>query len=361
MNSKAKKNVVLEYVWIDALGKTRSKNKVVTMEVDEKLVLEEWTFDGSSTGQASGTVSDIILKPISIFKNPFIKYTDSLLVLCECYDKDGTPHTTNSRHRCSISFSSTTNSESLFGIEQEYILFGRNNLPLDWKEHNEPGCGGQNDKNNNSRGSPYYCGSGGSPYYCGSGGDRCFGRKVVEEHLQMCLEAGVKICGTNAEVMASQWEYQIGPLNAIEVSDHLWIARYILDRVTENHDCYASLHPKPWKGDWNGSGCHTNFSTKEMREPGGLDKIKEACEKLERKHKEHMEVYGKYNEERLTGNHETSSINKFSWGVGDRGCSVRIPLIVDKLGCGYLEDRRPASNMDPYLVTERLLSTIVLQ
>jgi len=348
MDTKPKKNVVLEYVWIDVSGKTRSKNKVITIEVDEKLVLEEWTFDGSSTGQALGTLSDIILKPVSIFKNPFIKYTDSLLVLCECYDRDGTPHTTNFRHRCGITFSSSVNSESLFGIEQEYILFGRNNLPLDWKEHNEPGCGGQN---NNT----------GSPYYCSSGGDRCFGRKVAEEHLQLCLEAGVKICGTNAEVMASQWEFQIGPLNAIEVSDHLWIARYILDRVTENHECYASLHPKPWKGNWNGSGCHTNFSTKEMREAGGLFKIKEACEKLERKHKEHMEVYGKYNEERLTGIHETSSINKFSWGMSDRGCSIRIPLIVEKTGCGYLEDRRPASNMDPYLVTERLLSTVVLQ
>ena len=347
MNTKPKKNVILEYVWIDVAGKTRSKNKVITIEVDEKLMLEEWTFDGSSTGQASGTLSDVILKPVSIFKNPFIKYTDSLLVLCECYDRDGTPHTTNSRHRCGITFSSSVNSESLFGIEQEYILFGRNNLPLDWKEYNEPGCGSQNNN--------------GSPYYCGSGGDRCFSRKVAEEHLEMCLEAGVKICGTNAEVMASQWEFQIGPLNAIEVSDHLWIARYILDRVTENHNCYASFHPKPWKGDWNGSGCHTNFSTKEMREPGGLDKINEACEKLERKHKEHMEVYGKHNEERLTGIHETSSINKFSWGMSDRSCSIRIPLIVEKTGFGYLEDRRPASNMDPYLVTERLLSTVVLQ
>lgn len=357
MNTKSKKNVVLEYVWIDVSGKTRSKNKVITIEVDEKIILEEWTFDGSSTGQASGTLSDVVLKPVSIFKNPFIKYTDSLLVLCECYDKDGTPHTTNSRHRCGITFSSSVNSESLFGIEQEYILFGRNNLPLDWKEHNEPGCGSQN-SNNNSQNSNN---NSGSPYYCSSGGDRCFGRKVAEEHLQMCLEAGVHICGTNAEVMASQWEFQIGPLNAIEVSDHLWIARYILDRVTENHDCYASLHPKPYKGDWNGSGCHTNFSTKEMREAGGKNKIIEACEKLERKHKEHMEVYGKYNEERLSGIHETSSINKFSWGISDRGCSVRIPLIVEKTGCGYLEDRRPASNMDPYLVTERLLSTVVLQ
>jgi glutamine synthetase len=348
MNTKPKKNVVLEYVWIDVSGKTRSKNKVITIEVDEKLILEEWTFDGSSTGQASGTLSDIILKPVSIFKNPFIKYTDSLLILCECYDRDGTPHISNSRYRCGLTFTSAVNSDSLFGIEQEYILFGRNNLPLDWKEHNEPGCGSQNSNN-------------GSPYYCSSGGDRCFGRKVAEEHLQMCLEAGVKICGTNAEVMASQWEFQIGPLNAIEVSDHLWMARYILDRVTENHNCYASLHPKPYKGDWNGSGCHTNFSTKEMREPGGLNKIREACEKLERMHKEHMEVYGKYNEERLTGIHETSSINCFSWGMSDRGCSIRIPLVVEKTGCGYLEDRRPASNMDPYLVTERLLSTVVLQ
>jgi len=348
MNAKSKNNIILEYIWIDVSGKTRSKNKVITIEIDEKLILEEWTFDGSSTGQASGAISDIILKPVSIFKNPFIKYIDSLLVLCECYDKNGIPHDTNYRHRCGITLSSSVNSEALFGIEQEYILFGKNNLPLGWKEQNEPGCGSQNSVD-------------GSPYYCSSGGDRCFGRKVAEKHLQMCLEAGVKICGTNAEVMASQWEFQIGPLNAIDVSDHLWIARYILDRVTENYDCYASLHPKPWKGNWNGSGCHTNFSTNEMREYGGLNKIKEACEKLEKKHKEHIEVYGKYNEERLTGIHETSSINKFSWGMSDRGCSIRIPLIVEKTGCGYLEDRRPASNMDPYLVTERLLSTVVLQ
>jgi glutamine synthetase len=349
MNAKPKNNVVLEYIWIDVSGKTRSKNKVITIEFDEKLILEEWTFDGSSTGQASGNLSDVVLKPVSIFKNPFINYTDSLLVLCECYNKDGTPHITNSRHRCSITLSSSVNSEALFGIEQEYILFDRNNLPLNWKKHNEPGCGSQNDSVN------------GSPYYCGSGGDRCFGRKVAEEHLYMCLEAGVKICGTNAEVMASQWEFQIGPLNAVEVSDHLWIARYILDRVTENYDCYASLHPKPYKGDWNGSGCHTNFSTREMRESGGKNKIIEACEKLKKKHKEHIKVYGKYNEERLSGQHETSSINKFSWGMSDRSCSIRIPLIVEKTGCGYLEDRRPASNIDPYLVTEKILSTVVLQ
>jgi glutamine synthetase len=344
MNSnKPIKNVILEYVWIDAFNKTRSKNKVILLELDEKIIVEDWTFDGSSTGQASGTNSDIILKPGSIFKNPFIKYTDSLLVLCECYNKDGTPHETNARHKCGLTFTSTSKSDSIFGIEQEYILFGRNNLPLDWKEHNEPGCGGQ------------------GPYYCSAGGDRCFGRKVVEEHLQMCLEAGIKICGTNAEVMASQWEFQIGPLNAIEVSDHLWMARYILDRVTEHHDCYASYHPKPYKGDWNGSGCHTNFSTKEMREVGGLEKIKEACKKLEKTHIEHINVYGEHNKERLSGNHETSSIEKFSWAISDRGCSIRIPLLVDKLGYGYLEDRRPASNIDPYLVTEKILSSLLLQ
>jgi glutamine synthetase len=338
-----RKIVVLEYVWIDAFNNTRSKNKVVTIGKDEKLMLDDWMFDGSSTGQAQGFNSDIILKPVSIFKNPFIKYTDSLLVLCECYNKDDTPHKNNHRNKCILTTSKCTNSEGLFGLEQEYILFGRNNLPLDWKEHNEPGCGSQ------------------GPYYCSTGGDRCFGRKIVDEHLQKCLEAGVKICGTNAEVMASQWEFQIGPLSSIEVSDHLWMARYILNRITEEHDCYASYHPKPYKGDWNGSGCHTNFSTKEMRESGGLEKIKEACLKLSKKHKEHMDVYGEHNEERLTGNHETSNVNDFSWAVSDRGKSIRIPLNVEKARCGYLEDRRPASNMDPYLVTERLLRTIVLE
>jgi len=340
--------ILLEYIWIDGNETLRSKNRIINI-INEDICINEiplWNFDGSSTGQAIGRESDIILKPIRLYHNPFITFIKSYLVLCECYNKDMTPHITNTRIKCYETSEKNKDSECLFGIEQEYTLFERNtnnlspdgcNLPYMWKEHNNPEIGGQN------------------PYYCSIGGDRAFGRSIIDGHLKLCLEAGVEICGTNAEVMASQWEFQIGVCDALKVSDDLWIARYILQRITEKYNCYATFHPKPYKGNWNGTGGHTNFSTKQMREEGGIKYIYEACEKIKLYHDEHMKVYGKNNDERMSGMHETSSINNFTYGVGNRGCSVRIPIHVFNDGKGYLEDRRPASNMDPYLVCEILM------
>ncbi len=375
------KKCICEYVWIDAFGDMRSKVKVIYTKVEcnkPKLLIQEWSFDGSSTGQATGTDSDVILKPVAIFKNPFITYQEfTFLVLCECYNKDKTPHITNTRSKCIETYNRCKDEEPLFGIEQEYVLFqcdqphqpdkpgqpqqqdrpGQQDRPYGWKDPSNPGIGGQ------------------GPYYCSVGGDRAFGRKISEKHLQLCLEAGIEICGTNAEVAASQWEYQIGPLPPLQVSDHLWMSRYILMRITEDYDCYVSFHPKPykhlgghegqegqgWQRGWNGSGGHTNFSTIAMRNEGGIEHIIKACEKLGEKHSEHIEVYGKHNEERLTGLHETSSIDGCTWGYSDRGKSIRIPLQVVENKCGYLEDRRPASNLDPYLVTEKIMNTTTSQ
>ena len=348
--------ICLEYIWIDGIENLRSKNKILNINSsiieENNLSLEDiplWNFDGSSTGQATGKESDIILKPIRIYSNPFITYIKSYLILCECFNKDLTPHVTNNRYNCTKTSEQYKDLECMFGIEQEYTLFERNkdnlsnegcNLPYKWKEHNNPEIGGQN------------------PYYCSIGGDRTFGRPIVEEHLKKCLEAGVEICGTNAEVMASQWEFQIGICDPLKVCDDLWIARYILQKITENYDCYATFHPKPYKGDWNGTGGHTNFSTKDMRSVDGIEHIYKACEKMKLTHSDHMKVYGKYNDQRMSGVHETSSIDNFTYGVGNRGCSVRIPIHVFIDKCGYLEDRRPASNLDPYLVTEILMRTV---
>ena len=324
----------------------RQYAKLVFPEVEKfekeqkEMSMPDWTFDGSSCGMATGFDSDIILKPVAYYKNPFIQWCESYLVLCECFNKDGTPHIINHRQKCIETFKKCIDEKPLFGIEQEYVLLERDGKPYKWTNPEDPGIGSQ------------------GPYYCAAGGDRLFGREISNKHLEYCLKAGLKVCGTNAEVMASQWEFQIGPLNPIEVSDQLWMARYILNRVCEEYNCSVTFHPKPYKGDWNGSGGHTNFSTKKMREQDGLDEIKVACEKLSKTHEAHMKVYGRDNEQRLTGLHETSSIHDFSWGISDRGKSIRIPLQVNVSGCGYLEDRRPAANLEPYLVTEVLMNTV---
>ena len=223
-------------------------------------------------------------------------------------------------------------------MEQEYTLFNLDlKTPLGWPKGGTPGEQG--------------------PYYCGAGADRAYGRSVSEAHYKACLYAGLEISGTNAEVMPGQWEYQIGPSVGIDAADQLTISRYILDRICEDLGVIVSIDPKPISGDWNGAGCHMNFSTESTRKAGGLKTIEEMCEKLGKKHQEHIAAYGEGNERRLTGDCETADINTFSWGVADRGCSIRVPRDTAAEGCGYLEDRRPSSNVDPYVATALLFET----
>ena len=320
----------LEYLWLDGCTPTqiRYKTKVVK-EFGKSNEAPIWGFDGSSTEQADGNNSDCVLKPVRVYPNPL--ETNSSIVLCEVWNVDDTPHESNTRRLLEETITDCI--DEWVGFEQEYTLF-KGGKPYGWPSVGQPPPQGD--------------------YYCG----RNIGEKVSREHMNACIEAGISICGTNAEVMLGQWEYQIGAGGSIHMSDDLWVARWLLERICEEHEVVISLHPKPIQGDWNGAGCHTNFSTKEMRGDGGYDEILEACEKLSKNPQEHIDAYGQDNDQRLTGLHETCSITEFRYGVSDRGASIRIPWQVKRDKKGYLEDRRPASNCDPYVVSQKLIETI---
>ncbi|XP_040013621.1 glutamine synthetase-like [Xiphias gladius] len=332
------------YIWIDGTGEElRNKTRTLDSEPESINDIPEWNFDGSSTYQAEGSNSDMYLIPVRMFRDPFTLDRNKL-VLCEVLKYNRLPAETNERASCNKVMEEVKDHHMWFGMEQEYTLLGIDGHPFSWPVHGYPSPQG--------------------PYYCGVGAKNAYGRDIVECHYKACLYAGVKICGTNAEVMPSQWEFQVGPCEGIEMGDHLWVARYLLHRVCEDFGVVATLDPKPITGNWNGAGCHTNVSTMQMREERGLQYIEEAIEKLRKKHSKHIRVYdprgGQDNARRLTGLHETSSINDFSAGVANRGASIRIPRQVGQEKRGYFEDRRPAANCDPYAVTKAIAHTCLL-
>jgi len=332
------------YVWIDGTGEgLRAKTKTMETEPKKPADCAIWNFDGSSTGQASGHNSDVYLHPVAMYRDPF-RGGKNKIVLCETYKHDKTPANTNHRVTCKVVMEKAKAHVPWFGIEQEYTLLDVDLHPFGWPKNGFPGPQG--------------------PYYCGVGANKVYGRDVIEAHYRAMLYAGINCSGTNAEVMPAQWEFQVGPNEGISMGDELWMARFLLHRTAEDFGVVVSLDPKPIPGDWNGAGAHCNFSTKAMREAGGLKEILAAVEKLSLQHNRHIQAYdprgGKDNERRLTGLHETSSIHDFSHGVANRGASIRTPRHVAEDGQGYLEDRRPSSNCDPYCVTEAIVRTVCL-
>jgi glutamine synthetase len=325
-----------EYLWIDGskpTQKLRSKTKVVPIGEEPPI----WGYDGSSTYQAEGHSSDLVLKPVFSCPDP-IRGEPNKLVMCEVLYTDMKPHETNTRAPLTEVAKKYAGHEAWFGIEQEYTFF-EGAKPLGWPNNGFPAPQGG--------------------YYCGVGADEVFGREIVEKHLENCLKAGLHIAGINSEVMPAQWEFQVGPLPSPQVADELWMARWLLYRTAEPFGVNATLYPKPVKGDWNGAGAHTNFSTKRMRQE--YQPIIDAAEALGKRHDLHIANYGAGIEERLTGKHETASYKTFKYGVSDRGASIRIPWQVARDKKGYLEDRRPNANMDPYVVTRLILDTVCSQ
>jgi len=327
----------LEYIWLDGYKPTQSLRSKTKIEKDFSGKLEDcpmWSFDGSSTEQAPGGSSDCLLKPVFICPDPQRK--EGYLVMCEVLNADGTPHESNGRATIEDG-----DNDFWFGFEQEYFLWdNETNKPLGFPAGGYPAPQG--------------------PYYCSVGAANAYGREIVEEHLDVCLEAGLNVEGINAEVAAGQWEFQIFAKGAQEAGDQIWIGRYLLERIGEKYGVSINWHCKPLgQLDWNGSGMHANFSNTLLRTAGSEETFKKVCEAFRPVVKEHIEVYGADNDQRLTGKHETASIHDFSYGVSDRGASIRIPVQVPKWGWkGYLEDRRPNSAADPYKVAARIIKTV---
>ncbi|MCF6270721.1 MAG: glutamine synthetase beta-grasp domain-containing protein [Melioribacteraceae bacterium] len=329
----------LEYIWLDGAYPTqqmRSKTKVLSDFSGKVEDVPIWSFDGSSTMQAEGNSSDLLLKPVRIFNDPDRK--NAYLVMTEVLNADGTPHKTNARATIH-----DDDGDFWFGFEQEYVLW-------DLAHHTPYGFP-----------APGYYPPPQGPFYCSVGAEYSIGREIVEQHLDLCIAADINIEGVNAEVMKGQWEYQVFAKGAKEAGDQMWVARYLMERVGEEHNVRINLDPKPVAGDWNGSGMHANFSDTTLRTCGSKETYGKICEAFgtEEAIERHISVYGSDNHKRLTGLHETQAINKFSYGVSDRGASIRIPIATVEAGYkGWLEDRRPASNADPYKVASAIIDTV---
>ncbi len=304
----------LEYIWLDGYTPTPNlRGKTQIKEFDSFPALEQlplWGFDGSSTMQA--------------------------LVMCEVMMPDGkTPHPSNKRATI------LDDEGAWFGYEQEYFFY-KDGRPLGFPSSGYPAPQG--------------------PYYTGVGyknvGD--IARKMVDEHLDLCLAAGINHEGINAEVAKGQWEFQIFGKGSKKAADEMWMARYLMLRLTEKYGVDIEFHCKPLGDtDWNGSGMHANFSTTYMREVGGKEYFEKLMEAFKNNREDHIAVYGPDNHMRLTGKHETAAIGDFTYGIADRGASIRVPHSFANNGYkGYLEDRRPNSQGDPYQIASQILKTI---
>jgi glutamine synthetase len=331
------------YIWLDNKANFRSKVRYSTQP-------DWWQYDGSSTGQAKGSLNtEVYLKPVKQYTMPpFVHSTQKdeamaqFIILCETYLADKvTPHPDNKRSHASqiLDLVKVKSEEPWYGFELEFFMTNiETGLPLGFKTEIPPDQG---------------------PFYCGVGAGKCFGRQIMDEFEQLCILCKIGLVGSNVEVACGQWEYQIFG-EGLAAADDAWVSRYLLDLVAEKYNVEITWHPKPFL-NCNGSGMHVNFSTKTMRDQNlGRAAINEAIQKLSLKHKEHLAVYGELNHLRLTGLHETSSMDVFTHGVGTRNTSIRINHDTEKNGYGYIEDRRPASSCNMYSVAAIMASTTIL-
>lgn len=341
--------VFCTYVFVDgSLEKVRAKTKTLDFEPKRAEDCPEWTFCALGSGQwpDAGPKSEAYLVPVALFRDPFFGGRNKI-VLCEVLQYDRTPMKTNTRRSCSQAMQKAADQEPWFGIEQEYVLTENDGHPLQWPRH-----ASQTIK-------PL------GPYFYGVGAGVTAGRYVSDAHYKACTYAGVKMAGTNCEGILSQWEYQVGPLPGVEAADHLWVSRYILERVAEDFGLLVNLDPMPFpQGNWLGSAMHANFSTKATRGDGGIRAIRAAIGKLESNADALLSKYDtsilKPNKRRIESGMLCSPSSQFSSDACSKVVSVRIPLSVVQAGKGYFEERRPGGNADPYTVCEALVRTVCL-
>lgn len=334
--------IQIEYVWLDGKKTVRSKTKVMGrnenwsecyMPTDPEDI-PDWNYDGSSTYQAFTESSEVFLYPVKVYPNPFVRSGSGCIVLCKTSDP-----------LCSVTiaeeiFREKPDDRPMFGLEQEFFIIDQGTgKPLGWPINGEPKAQGD--------------------YYCSVGAGCAFGRDYIDECMERLIEMKIPVTGMNYEVAPGQAEFQVCDVG-LDGAHALIMLRYVLARVGERYNYSIEYDPKPIQGNWNGSGCHVNFSTEAMRNEGGYEIIKGCMDYLERSHRDDLKLYGKNNEKRLTGKHETSSMDQFSWGVANRATSVRVPTQTEKENKGYFEDRRPASNIDPYLVCSNLYKVCCL-
>ncbi|KEG06552.1 putative glutamine synthetase [Trypanosoma grayi] len=353
-SSNTKTACRVTYIWLcgkDAHHDIRSKDRTMYLTTEEmakhpKELLAEglfpvWNFDGSSTNQAQGQDTEILVRPVNAYHCCIPRPSSTIpwiLVLAECFVPSGEPTADNSRAVARRIFEQRPEEHPWFGMEQEFFLV-KGGRPYSWPANGFPAPQG--------------------PYYCSTGSLVAPGRKYIDLHYEVCLQMGLNVSGTNAEVALGQWEFQVGPCEGLEMGDQLTVARWVLLRILEADELDVDYHAKPIRGDWNGSGLHTNFSTDATRAENGLDVIYTYIERLKKTVYKDIIFYGAENNERLTGTHETSKADVVTAGVGTRGTSIRIPNSVAAEGKGYMEDRRPAGDADPYLVSSRLFASCI--
>ncbi|PZC84686.1 glutamine synthetase 1, mitochondrial [Helicoverpa armigera] len=335
--------IIATYIWIDGSGiNMRCKDRVLDCVPYSPDAAPCWFFDGCFTGQASKDSTDAMLRPAAVYRDPF-RADPHVLILCDVFLGDGKkPAATNHRVFCNELCEIHRDEEPWFGMEQECTMLDVDGWGLGW-----PKGGGFPAKKYQYS-------------YCGVGAKYIAGRDVMESHAKACLFAGVDFMGSNAEVMNACWEWQIGTTFGIKAADDLWMSRFIMNRVAEDYGVDITYHPKPFGHLHPGVGMHHNFSTKRMRADGGYAFIEECIKKLEKNHKKHMKVYGNdesTNRMRLMGKFDTSAFDKFSWGIANRNASIRLQRGIKKKGKGFMEDRRPGGDSDPYLVCGLLLET----